>query len=70
MQAMMLVEERDVWMMAKALIDEHGRGAVAHAACQVYELAQAGDPQGAGLWKRVSAAVREILRRNPVGRVH
>ena len=44
--------------------------AEAHAAMRADELLAKGDMDGAGTWRRVLAAVKELERTEPKGAVH
>jgi hypothetical protein len=62
--------ERDIWRSAKALIDSYGNDAPIHAAMRADELLAQGDLGGAGMWRRVLDAVKELERTEPKGAVH
>ena len=62
--------ERDIWRSAKALIDSYGDDATIHAAMRADELLAQGNMDGAGTWRRVLAAVKELERTEPRGAVH
>jgi hypothetical protein len=60
------MDDRDIWRSAKALIDNYGDDATIHTDTL---LAQ-GDLDGAGTWRRVLVAVKELERTEPRGAVH
>jgi hypothetical protein len=57
-----MVSERDVWVMAKILVDEHGADAAIQAAMRADEMLERGDVDGQVLWKRIVRAVEELMR--------
>ena len=65
-----IMDDRDIWRSAKALIDSYGDDATIHAAMRADELLAQGDIDGAGTWRRVLAAVKELERTEPGGAVH
>ena len=54
------MDDRDIWRSAKALIDSYGDDATIHAAMRADELLAQGDLGGAGMWRRVLDAVKEL----------
>ena len=64
------MNERDFWLSAKALIDNYGDDATIHAAMRADALLAQGDLDGAGTWRRVLDAVKELERTEPGGAVH
>ncbi len=65
----MMVTDLDIYRSAKLLVDEHGDTAAIEAAQQADALLDAGDLDGAAVWRRIVRAVRGLLRRVPVGAV-
>ena len=59
------MDEVDIWRSAKALVDSYGDDATIHAAMRADELLAQGDLDGAGTWRRVLAAVKELERTEP-----
>ena len=55
---------------ARVLIDQHGADAPVEAAMRVDAMLEAGDLEGRAVWRRILAAVEELLRTEPKGRVH
>ena len=55
---------------AKRLVDLYGDDATIHAAMRADELLAQGDLDGAGTWRRVLDAVKELERTEPRGAVH
>ena len=64
------MDDRDIWLSAKRLVDLYGEDATIHAAMRADELLEQGDLDGAGTWRRVLAAVKELERTEPSGAVH
>ena len=64
------MDDRDIWRSAKRLIDLYGDDASIRAARRADELLAKGDLDGAGTWRRVLAAVKELERMEPGGAVH
>ena len=64
------MNESDIWRSAKALIDSYGDDASVHAAMRADKLLARGDLDGAGTWRRVLEAVKELERTEPGGAVH
>lgn len=44
------MNDRDIWLSAKALVDQHGDDAAIHAAMRADELLDEGDLDGAATW--------------------
>ena len=66
----MTVPEIDIWRSAKLLVDQHGANAATVAAMRADELLDRGDVDGQAVWKRIMAAVEELLDTEPGGPVH
>ena len=64
------MNERDFWLSAKALVDQHGDDAAIHAAMRADELLDEGDLDGAATWRRVIDAIKELENAVPDGAVH
>ena len=64
------MDERDIWRSAKRLVDLYGGDATIHAAMRADKFLAQGDIDGAGTWRRVPAAVKELERTEPRGAVH
>ena len=62
----MPISDPDIWRAANLLILRHGDDAPIHAAQRADELMAEGDTEGWGVWKRICAAVDELLRAEPV----
>jgi len=54
--------DRDLWLMATALVENNGRAAVGLAVGKIKSLHQAGDEDGAFLWADVLCAVTQLLQ--------
>ncbi len=53
--------DAEIWRCASLLIDHYGDMALNGAAIKADELARDGDPEGSGLWLRVTRAVEVLL---------
>ena len=51
----------DIYRTANELIKQHGDDAPIHAAMRADKLLDAGDMDGQAVWKRILAAVEELL---------
>ncbi len=60
-----MTSDLDVYRSAHALIQRHGSEAAILAAMRADELMDAGDLDGAAVWRRIVAAVNEIQREEP-----
>ena len=64
------MDDRDIWRSAKRLVDLYGEDASIRAAMRADELLARGDLDGAGTWRRILDAVKELERTEPRGAVH
>jgi len=55
------MDDRDIWLSAKRLVDLYGEDATIHAAMRADELLAQGDMDGAGTWRRVSSALTQTI---------
>ena len=53
--------DRDLWVMAAALVERNGAGAVGVAVGKIKSLHDAGDDDGAFVWADVLCAVTQLL---------
>jgi len=67
-----LTSSIDIYRTANELIKQHGENAPIHAAMRADELLDAGDLDRQAVWKRILAAVEELMsEERPEGiRVH
>jgi hypothetical protein len=65
-----LMDDRDIYRSAKALIDQHGNDATIHAAMRADELLDEGDLDGAATWRRGIQAIKKMETTEPSGSVH
>jgi len=56
-----MIPERDIYRAANVLIREHGSEATIHAAMRADELLDAGDLDGAAVWRKIVKVVEELL---------
>jgi hypothetical protein len=61
------VEDIDIWRTAKLLVNRHSKDAPIVAAQRCDELLDAGDLDGQRTWKRILAAIDELVREAPKG---
>ncbi len=66
------MKDLDIYRSANLLVKQHGEDAPIHAAMRADAMLDKGDLDGYAVWKRILAAVKELLRKQPVGgdRVH
>lgn len=57
--------QRNVYMAANFLVQQHGEEAPIFAAMNMESLAERGDQTGRALWLRVLEAIKEIQARKP-----
>ena len=62
---MVMVSDLDVYRTAKLLVDHHGDEAPIHAAMRADELLDKGDLDGAAVWRRIVAVIKELQRSEP-----
>lgn len=58
----MMIPDLDIWRAANELIKQHGEDAAIHAAMKADKFMTAGDVDGAATWRRIAAAMAELLR--------
>lgn len=63
-----MIPDLDIFRAANVLIDQHGADAPVEAAMRVDALLDKGDLDGRAVWRRILAAVEEMLRTEPAGR--
>ncbi len=63
-----MISAFDVYRAASVLIEQHGDEAPIEAAMRVDALLEGGDLDGRAVWRRILAAVEELLRAEPAGR--
>ena len=66
----MPIDDIDIYRSAKMLIDRHGGDAVTEASKRADRLSDAGDLDGAAVWRRIVAAIGELQKTEPSGAVH
>ncbi len=60
-----MTSDPDIWRSAQVLVKRHGQDAPIHAAMRADELLEAGDLDGATVWKRILRAVEELQGTEP-----
>ncbi len=64
-----MISDKDIYTTANMLIKEHGDKAEEHAQKRMYELMDADDAKGAGVWLSVMQAIHDLQCRSG-GTVH
>ncbi len=54
--------DRDLWLMATALVERNGKSAVRVAVGKIRSLKREGDADGAFMWADVLCAVTQLLQ--------
>ncbi len=63
-----MIPDLDIYRSAQVLVKRHGQVAPIHAAMRADALLEAGDLDGAAVWKRILRAVGELLsKERPAG---
>ena len=63
-----MIPDLDIYRSASVLVKRHGRDAPIEAAMRADELLEAGDLDGAAVWKRIVKAAEELLfKKRPTG---
>jgi hypothetical protein len=57
-----MIPDLDIYRAAKRLVDQHGEDAPIRAAQRADELLEAGDIEGATIWRSILAAIEEMQR--------
>ena len=65
-----MIPDIDVWRTAHLLIKQHGKDAAVQAAFQADAMFARGDLDGYAVWKRVVAAINDLVSDKPTGRMH
>jgi len=60
-----MLDEPDIWHAANLLLKHHGDDAPLVAAQRADEMLAQGDIVGQAIWKRITAAVEELIRQKP-----
>ncbi len=60
-----MIPEIDIFRSANALVKQHGEDAPIQAAMRADELLEAGDLDGAAVWRRILRAVEELQGTEP-----
>jgi hypothetical protein len=64
-----MVSDRDIWATANEVIKAQ-EDPIWFAVQRYDALLEAGDMEGCAVWRRVEAAIRELLKQKPEGAVH
>jgi hypothetical protein len=63
-----MIPEIDVWRVASLMIKRYGENAEVECARRADEFVEAGDENGAAVWRRVTRATAELANCTPEGR--
>jgi hypothetical protein len=55
-----MISDRDIYRSAQVLVNRYGEDAGVEAAERLDAMLEAGDPDGAAVWKRILRAVDEL----------
>lgn len=64
-----MISDRDIWTTANEVIKSHD-DPILFATTRYDELLDASDMEGCIVWRRVEAAIRELLDAKPTGAIH
>lgn len=64
-----MTSDLDIYRSAKLVIDIHGDAANIHVAQMLDEMLDRGDMEGRATWKRIGAAVDEMMAEKPAAGV-
>lgn len=67
---MAAVPDIDIRRSAKILVNIHGADAPVVASMRAAEMINRGDTEGLAVWKRIMAAIDELLDTRPSGPAH
>jgi hypothetical protein len=65
-----VIPEIDIWRAAQLMLKRHGDKALEESAARADEFVATGDHNGAAVWRRITAAVAQLVNTTPPGMVH
>jgi hypothetical protein len=65
-----VIPEIDIWRVAYLMLNRYGDEADIESAIRAEELTEAGDHNGAAVWRRVIRAIAQLAITTPTGLVH
>jgi hypothetical protein len=65
-----VIPEIDVWRVANLMLNHYGDEAETESVKRADELAEAGDHNGAAVWRRVTDAIGQLVNTTPRGPTH
>jgi hypothetical protein len=65
-----VIPEIDIWRVASLMLKRYGDEADIESAIRADELFEAGDHNGAAVWRRVIYIIAQLLNTNPPGPLH
>ncbi len=60
-----VIDQREIWQCANQIVKQFGDDAPLEAAMRADAMFEKGDLDGQAVWKRIMAAVQELLRTTP-----
>jgi hypothetical protein len=65
-----VISEIDIWRAAALMVKRYGDNAPIESGKRADELANAGDDDGAAIWRRIEDASDKLASTTPAGPVH
>jgi hypothetical protein len=65
-----VIPEIDIWRVANLMLKRYGDEADIESAIRAEELAEAGDPAGEAVWRRIIDAITQLENTTPPGPLH
>lgn len=65
-----MIPEIDIWRAATLMLRRYGGKAEEQSAARADGLTTEGDHEGAGTWRRITNAVRQLANVTPAGPLH
>lgn len=60
-----MIDDREIYQCANLMCKQHGHAALPEALNRADGLLRAGDADGHATWKRIAAAVNDLLKQAP-----
>jgi len=65
-----MIPEIDIWRVAQLMLKRYGDEADIESALRAEELAEAGNHNGAAVWRRIINAIGQLENTTPSGPLH
>ena len=65
-----MIPEIDIWRVAQLMLKRYGDEADIESALRAEELAEAGNHNGAAVWRRIINAILQLENTTPSGPLH